>query len=62
MSAGDHFVCVQSVVTTGRVPNLAATNHPAWAPLLDLAKNVREQLAAFAEINRAYFERGANAI
>lgn len=44
----------------GRAPNLAAMSHPAWGPLRILAKNSCEQLAAFAKINRTYFERGAN--
>ena len=45
----------------GRGPNMQAMSNPVWVPLRTQARRVREELEAFSEVNRSYFQRGANA-
>jgi hypothetical protein len=46
---------------SGRAPNLAAMQHPAWEPVRSLSKNLLAILASPTEANRAFLAAQANA-
>ncbi|WP_156383504.1 hypothetical protein [Pseudoxanthomonas sp. Root65] len=46
---------------SGRVPNLAAMQHPAWEPIRSLSKDLLATLASATEANRAFLAAQTNA-
>ena len=50
-----HPVPVNDMPTgSGRAPNLAAMQHPAWEPIRSLSKDLLATLASTTEANRAF--------
>ena len=46
---------------SGRAPNLAAMQHPAWEPIRSLSRDLLAVLASATEANRAFLAAQANA-
>ena len=46
---------------SGRAPNLAAMQHPAWEPIRSLSKDLLATLASATEANRAFLATQTNA-